>query len=614
MINVNRNNNTDLNTAIPSDCEDVTAELSEIPFTAAELSHAQQLAHKQTLEKVIRLCAWESLPHETRSFGQQEQVKSIAMWVARQVVSWTVQGDEFDLFASIQLNEPSLSQLSSWLELWEVEGIDRDSIKRFSVELANSIRNEAIAICFRERWNQQIQKEIGSQSFWQGLRGLETFVENPTLFFEQWGAIGHPIHPTIKAKQGVSAIDVFETAPEFRGRAQISIAAIKRDQCVLEGGEQDEYLDMLTCYFPELIERWQFAMGENAHEYLPLPVHPVQIESRWNKEIHPALYLPEAAPKINSHASLSYRTVYPEGGPSKPFIKLPVAMRMTSTQRTVSPRSSQMGPRVSKLLLEINARDNALQQSFTPLPETWGLHLDASAEVAKHFSVIFRSPLSEVLDSEEMAIPVAALAARTPDEKCLFSHILTDDAHDIGQLMPNFRSYVQHLINAALGLYLKYGITLEAHQQNSLLKLDSQGQIAGFIIRDFGGVRIHPDSLLKKGLKLAFHPDPLILAEDRSQCRQKLIHTLYICHIGALVSALSSDYSIPSSWLWRVIAEETKKVFNQCRPAMAPLDYVEDWQGFLQVPWQTKAFIRMRLKDTSEDIWTHIGNPLKPWS
>ncbi|MBQ0718951.1 MAG: hypothetical protein KBT88_11315 [Gammaproteobacteria bacterium] len=587
---------------------------SAFPFTAAELNNATQQAEQETLQKLVRLAVWEKLPYETTSFGQQPHIKSMAMWSSRQVVSWTVNGDAFDLFAPLYFSEPLLKSLGHWLALWQAEGIDRSALKRFAAELNNSIDNEAMAICFRQQWNVELQQDIGNQPFWQGLKALDSFNENPALFFEQWGAVGHPVHPTIKAKQGVSATTVFATAPEFKGQARLRIAAIARDQCVLEGGAQADYLAMFERNFPEQMRDWQSALGEKAKQYLPLPVHPVQVDSRWQEELPAGLVLPVDAPTINSYASLSYRTVYPEGGASKPFIKLPVALRMTSTQRTVSPRSCQMGPRVSQLLLEITARDKQIQQSFTPLPEMWGLHLDAPSAVAKHFSVIYRAPLSEVLDAGDLAIPVAALAAKTPANKSLISHILTSDTQDIARLLPGFRLYVHHVLNGALALYLKYGITLEAHQQNSLLKINSSNQVRGFIIRDFGGVRIHRESLLEKGLSLNFHPDPLILAEHRGQCRQKLIHTLYICHLGALVSALSADFAIPSGWLWRIVAESTQEVFDLARPAMSPLNYTEDIRCFLASPWQTKAFIRMRLEDTSDDIWTQIENPLKHWA
>lgn len=584
-----------------------------LPFACDEFERAKQQAHHRMLQNLIRLAAWEALPYPAITLGDRKQIQGMPMWLSRKVATWLCGGDEHDLFAPITVEDAELSSLSHWLAIWAAEGLDKEALTRFHGELLDSQTNEALALCFRDRWNSRLAKAVGDNGFWKGLRQLPEFRENPALFFEQWGAVGHPIHPTIKAKPGVSVAEVFRTAPEFRGRARLTVAAVGRDYCVLEGGDPQHYLAMFARYFPDQFTQWKTALGNKADACLPLPVHPVQLESRWARPLERGLLLPDKAPNIDSFASLSYRTVYPAGGADKPFIKLPVAMRMTSVQRTVSPRSCQMGPRVSRLLADIARRDNAIGQVFKSLPETWGLHLDAPADTAKHFSAIFRAPLTEVLATGETAVPVAALMAKTPARKSLAAHILTADRFGMDRLMPQFRVYVRQLLTGVLGLYLKYGITLEAHQQNSFLVVTADDTPNGFVIRDFGGVRIHPQSLREKGLELQFHSDPLIKAKQRHQCRQKLIHTLFICHLGALVSALTGDFSCPSAWLWRIVAEEATAVFEDCRPAMNVADHTEDLQQLLYKPWATKAFITMRLRDTGDDIWTQIPNPLSPF-
>ena len=50
------------------------------------------------------------------------------------------------------------------------------------------------------------------------------------------------------------------------------------------------------------------------------------------------------------------------------MMKLPISLRLTSVQRSLSPKSAQMGPRVSALLQEILARDgNSAQQSLSQI-------------------------------------------------------------------------------------------------------------------------------------------------------------------------------------------------------------------------------------------------------
>ena len=319
--------------------------------------------------------------------------------------------------------------------------------------------------------------------------------------------------------------------------------------------------------------------------------------------------MPNNPSVIDSFSSLSFRTVYPDGGAGKPFIKLPVAIQMTSVQRTVSPRACYMGPKMSALLTEITQQDKEVAKVFSSLNEKTGLHLNTQSEIAKHYSVIFRAPLTEVLNEHEIAIPVAALMAKTPQNKSLASHVLTEDALTMESLLPNFRQYVANLLSGVLALYLKYGIALEAHQQNSFLVV-SKNKPQRFVIRDFGGVRVHMESLQDKGLTLQLHQDRLIVEEQRLKCLQKLIHSLYVCHLGTLVSALAQDYSSPSKWFWKIVADETENVFDSCKQAVNKTDFQLDRKTLLNDSWPTKALLSMRVEQSSEDLWARIPNPL----
>jgi siderophore synthetase component len=51
-------------------------------------------------------------------------------------------------------------------------------------------------------------------------------------------------------------------------------------------------------------------------------------------------------------------------------------------------------------------------------------------------------------------------------------------------------------LNAFLTPAYKYGFAFEAHGQNTLARFDrATGQLVGFVIRDFGGVKAHQETL-----------------------------------------------------------------------------------------------------------------------
>jgi len=584
-------------------------DFTNLPFSYEEFEAAKVQAHDRMLQNLIRLADWENLPYQAIAMDSDENIHSMPMWSSKKIAIWKLLGDKLDLFAPIKVTDIELSSISQWLAMWQQEGIAPQALDRFKQELNNSQINEAMAICYRNQWNERLATAIGDNGFWQGLQQQYEFKQNPALFFEQWGAVGHPFHPTSKAKMGISPAEVFSSSPEFKGSAKLTLAAIKRSHATLSGVKEAEYLDMFTQYFPQAYIAWQQSMGALSDTYLPFPVHPLQLQSRWSKDLPEGLLIPKNPATIDSFSSLSFRTVYPEGGESKPFIKLPVAIQMTSVQRTVSPRACYMGPRMSALLTQISRQDKAVAKVFSPLNEKTGLHLNTQSEIAKHYSVIFRAPLTEVLNKNEIAIPVAALMAKTPLNKSLASHVLTRDTLSIEVLLPNFRLYVANLLNGVLALYLKYGIALEAHQQNSLLVV-AEDKPHRFIIRDFGGVRVHMESLQDKGLHLQLHQDRLIVEEQRQKCLQKLIHSLFVCHLGTLVSALAQDFSCPSKWFWKIVASESENVFASCQPAVNKTDFQLDRKTLLSDSWPTKALLSMRLHQSSDDLWARIPNPL----
>ena len=53
-----------------------------------------------------------------------------------------------------------------------------------------------------------------------------------------------------------------------------------------------------------------------------------------------------------------------------------------------------------------------------------------------------------------------------------------------------FNAYLRVAIPAIVGLYLRYGIALEAHQQNTFVVISEAGMPERLVVRDFGDVKI----------------------------------------------------------------------------------------------------------------------------
>jgi len=96
------------------------------------------------------------------------------------------------------------------------------------------------------------------------------------------------------------------------------------------------------------------------------------------------------------------------------MVKLAVSLRLTSVQRTVSPRSARMGPRIGHLPLAILEREPANQQILSIIPERIGVHFKprpANDEHSRHLAALYRDALPSLLQPGEMAVPVGCLFA-----------------------------------------------------------------------------------------------------------------------------------------------------------------------------------------------------------
>ena len=80
-------------------------------------------------------------------------------------------------------------------------------------------------------------------------------------------------------------------------------------------------------------------------------------------------------------------------------IKLHVAIHTTSVTRTVSPESVKTGPRISKILLEILAKEEYIAENMGILVDIAGIHTTKTCrkDDIRQLAVIFRANPEESL-------------------------------------------------------------------------------------------------------------------------------------------------------------------------------------------------------------------------
>lgn len=512
-------------------------------------------------------------------------------------------------------------------------------LARLQAELSNSTENDALCLAYRQAWANRLDQEIpaggGLISWLQNRSGCSDDVGcfNGCLMLEQWGMLGHPWHPNHKTKLGLPTRDVLALSPEFEADIAVTFAAVRAEvmhvECMPGLPGFSTYPNWFENTFPQVWQSWRQALlARNlaVEEWLPLPLHP------WQAQHHlPAEFAAEIAQgklilldevHLTASPTMSFRTVVPQRSSSLPLMKLPVSLRLTSVQRTVSPKSAQMGPRVSALLEQILAREQGFGGTLAIVCEQIGMHYmdpdqneNDADDHARHLSVLYRAnPMQHGCDGM-FPVPVGALFTPSPLKKFggrpLVAELVSSAYQDNGQgAVAFYRRYVEVVVTATLGAYLLYGIGFEAHQQNSFVLIDADGTPQKLLLRDFGDIRIHAEALRAAGLTLHCYQAGQTVLEDRRQVRDKLLHAVFLCHLGELALLLTQTYDLPETQLWTILREATLSVFEQLKPRIPAALWQRELSLLLEQEWPAKSFMRMRLADSADDQIRTMPNPL----
>lgn len=561
---------------------------------------------------------WLTLPDQARLCFAHLQPGRMGSWDLRgHVTLWR----ERQPAHTLQFPSQLLTLLNSNLEASAAAPV----LSRLNAELDDSFVNDTLCLAFHQRWTLRLHAsmDLAHQSNLLSYFKNDPQVSNPTSMLEQWGTLGHPWHPNYKTKLGLGTDQLIEFSPEFEARFPVLLCALHHQYAHVEvlAGTVD-YWPWWQCHFPQAAQALTAvltAQGLEPSNYLPLPAHPWQAREElpqlFADEIKDRLLVLTDIVAFGAHPTMSFRTVLPDGRSDAPMVKLPVSLRLTSVQRTVSPRSARMGPRISQLLLNILEREPGIGKILSIVPERIGVHFKpqpADDESSRHLSVLYRDNPLSLLQPGEMAVPVGSLFAVDQYGQPLLKQWvrLSQGQDDAAAMRAFLRNYASIAVPALLGIYLRYGIAFEAHQQNAFMIMGADGQACRLLVRDFGDIRIDRKTLHGHGLDIELHDPRMTLYDDSSFVRDKLLHSVFMCHLGELVLLSARCFDIPQAQLWTELSAQVSRCFDACRGQVEPQRWETERKALLEQDWPAKSFMRMRLLESHADIVGRLPNPL----
>ena len=537
--------------------------------------------------------------------------------------------------------EPVTDPVTALEKLLAVSGYnalsESDPWQRISDELQNSMDNEALTIGWRAHQDRIIREQcesegINSLLLWSRFaarkQSTQHIAVNSAILLEQWSAVGHPYHPGSKTKLGLSVREVLSYSPEFNNSVPLVLIAVHRSLLQITSLCPDlDYSQWFSDAFRGWYQDWLMSLQSinnlNSNDYLPVPVHPWQLEHRlpelFADEIQQRLIVLKG-PRFSALATLSCRTLAPGLDAALPYIKLPVAAQMTSSMRNLSASSVDNAPRIGAVLQDILTLRPDIAAALRFQWDEVGLHSCVDTperDNDRYLSVVFRRNPARLLAEDEHAVVVAALFSQSPLNSTLSNPVplfielmLLSGVKNQQEAILWFSHYVETLFAAVLNLYLEYGLALEAHQQNMMAVFTDQGELRGFLNRDVGGVCIHRPTLSGCGWPINF-TESAVFVESMDEARSNFSHTVLQSHIGELISLTDGYFTLTAERLWLKVSELLQQHLQAYGQKHGEDAFQREMNAFFRHPWPGTAFIGMRLQDQSEYAQSQaIRNPL----
>ncbi|MFI0373315.1 IucA/IucC family protein [Actinomadura sp. 1N219] len=317
----------------------------------------------------------------------------------------------------------------------------------------------------------------------------------PGTFYETLAAYNdHPVHPTGRTRAGLSMADLSRYAPEFAPSFPLRWAAVRNPE--LAGSPPG--------WWPDPSD-----VGLAPGCGVLFPVHPLAV--RQVREHPGATLAPD--PYLQVAPTLSMRTV---AAAPLDHLKMPVptATLGLRNRRTIVPGTLLDGALVERLLRDVLQREPALPVLLAD-EQTYGHAQDPLLGY-----LVRRFPPET---ARAHVVPIAALLAEAPDGGYVV------ERWDVESL---FDAYLSALFSWNVTLF-RYGIALEAHQQNVALVLgDAPPRL---LVKDNDGALINT-SRLRERLAPSPGADPrdlidrrMTTSDDEALARVFVTITLHLC-------------------------------------------------------------------------------------
>ncbi|WP_413470817.1 IucA/IucC family protein [Staphylococcus sp. Marseille-Q1834] len=451
--------------------------------------------------------------------------------------------------------------------------LNNEASDQFKDDLDNSVANMALALAYQAYHMRDMNKPL--------LDIISTH-EDSYLRSEQAVIEGHPLHPGAKLRKGLSAQENIYYSSEYGKEIHLKCVLI-HESIANTQALSNSYNNEIESILPELYAQISKELDEsiNLSQYHLMIVHPWQydyiLKVQYQSELKQQLIIPLNM-RLPYYAGLSFRTLMPKYPNQLPHIKLSTNVHITGEIRTLSEQTTHNGPLVTKILNDILNNDSVFHEyRIEILDELAGIHFYnindpeyIQTDRSEQLGTLFRENIYQLIANDSIPMIPSSLVAnyKYNEETPIVSLIQLfrqsegiDSFEEAAQLW--LRDYSTQLLGIVLPLYIKYGIALEAHLQNSIASFNKDGSLNTIYIRDFEGLRIDEAQLNASGYATDdFHEKSRILTDSKTSVFNKAFYSTVQNHLGELVLTVAKvieDTSFEET-MWRQISDIIQQI------------------------------------------------------
>ncbi|MEJ8545269.1 IucA/IucC family protein [Brevibacillus borstelensis] len=446
-------------------------------------------------------------------------------------------------------------------------------------ELSHLEKNEEIRLQKKSELLMHIQNSVQKTEGYLRHFLLRRQTRQPSSGFlssEQSLFFGHPFHPTPKSSAGFAERDLHRFAPELGASFPLHYLTVSPELIAEEWMEHPEAGGAEAC-IPQPVREAAAAQADRGQkDYKLLPCHPWQARYLSSHEQLRGLFLEGKIADLGPmgddvYPTSSVRTVWEPAHCCQ--FKLPLHVRITNFIRVNTREQIKRTMDAAKIVLqEKNAFHNErfrvlMEYGFRSisLPE---LPPSENDLLMQECAVVFRENPPELRYEDSPVFVVGSLMEAPPGETepALFRAMRENDSRRLPDLADWFRQYLSISMLPVLSLFSETGVSLEAHAQNSLVRLES-GWPVKLYVRDLEGISVDRETALGKGWvgTLVDADSPVLYS--REQAWRRLQYYFFVNHLGYVARTLAKYGGQDESAFWSIarntLLEQRKRPLSE---------------------------------------------------